>query len=331
MTDSQGAAKAAPSNTGILDWIRNIDIAKVAKVLGYLTAIEALIAHGDINLAGMSPATTDLVKTWCGNFVIINQAILVGHIGMAVKWPKPAMPNISSAAIVLLALMAAALAWPLPAHAGLFDPAGAPAVHAVAKKHVRHVHRIAAIPLPKLRPLFDAATLPVPKAASASAAKLSATQVQQNPLVLLENIATSDLQAALADAQAQTCPATAANATPQPCPDTVAANCYQALLNLKNNPALALPSGQVIGAFTAIQKGRDLKAMLANLASPTGPLANLNAACAAWTQDNVATLIAVGGAVGLVALPAGGATAAATGAVAAFNAQILGFLAAIPK
>ncbi len=186
--------------------------------------------------------------------------------------------------------------------------------HAAAAVRHRHHAVASTVPVPAAdpRPLYDATQPPAGK-------QLTSQQVEQNPLILLQNIATSDLTAALADAQAQTPP------------DAVAAQCYQALLNLKNNPAFALPSGQVVGAFTAIQKGRDLKTQLANLASPTGPLANLNAACAAWTQDNVATLIAIGGAVGLIANPAG-ASAAAAGAFAAFNAQILAFLAVLaPK
>lgn len=193
-----------------------------------------------------------------------------------------------------------------------------------------------AIAQPKKAPFGTrpAATVPLPAAkpatTTAPAAKLTVTQIQQNPFVLLENIATADLQAALADANAQTCPATSPSGTATPCPDTVGVNCYTALLALKSNPAFALPSGSIPGVFTAIQKGRDLKTQLANLVSPQGPLANLNAQCAAWTQDNIATLIAIGGAVGLVANPVG-LTATVGGAAAGLPAAMAAFLAAIPK
>jgi hypothetical protein len=62
------------------------------------------------------------------------------------------------------------------------------------------------------------------------------------------------------------------------------------------------------------------------LAAPNGPLANLNASCAAWNQDNLTTLINIGIAVGLVSNPAG-----ATAAVVSLPAQIAAFLAAMPK
>lgn len=96
------------------NWIRNIDMRKVAGILAGLTAIEALIAHGDITLAGISPATADVIKTWCGNFVIINQGLLVGHMTTALPWPKPqtptpAMPKISPMAVIAFLIGAAAL------------------------------------------------------------------------------------------------------------------------------------------------------------------------------------------------------------------------------
>lgn len=184
---------------------------------------------------------------------------------------------------------------------------GALALAHPAAAVVRHRH---AVPLPKQDPRLAG----LYNAAKAPARKPTVSQVQQNPLLLLQQIATADLQAALADAQAQNPP------------DAIAANCYQALINLKGNPAFALPSGSVAGVFTAIQKGRDLKSQLANLAAPNGPLANLNAACAAWNQDNLTTLVNIGIAVGLVSSPAG-----ATAAVASLPAQIAAFLAALPK
>jgi hypothetical protein len=141
---------------------------------------------------------------------------------------------------------------------------------------------------------------------------LTANDIQQNPLVLLDQLAITDLQNALADANAQTPP------------DTAAANCYTALLALKASPAFSAPPAGS-GVFYGIQKGRDLEAQIATLASPNGPLAQLNNACAAWTQSNLQTLIAIGGAVGLVANPAGAAAS-----VASVPAAIAAFIAAHP-
>jgi hypothetical protein len=148
-------------------------------------------------------------------------------------------------------------------------------------------------------------------AATTGGKTLTTAQVQNNPLVLLQNIVDDDLKAALADAKAQTPP------------DMIGANCYQALLDLKTNAAFNLPGDQVPGIFTAIQKARDLKTQLANLSSASGPLANLNMNCAAWTQDNLLTLVNVGVAVGLVTNPVG-----ATAAVGGLPVAILGFLKA---
>jgi hypothetical protein len=272
---------------------------------GYLTHDQSTALLNDLSviipaIGGLCTMGWSIYSHWNMKKVPQNSTAIGTTTAMPVGSTMPAALAVATKVVGTLLIGFLALQALAPAHA------------VAATRHHHAVAQVAAqaVPLPSPRPLYDSATAPTPK--------LTTEQVQQNPLVLFQNIATSDLTAALTDAQAQTPP------------DSVAASCYQALLNLKNNPAFALPSGQVIGPFMAIQKGRDLKVMLANLASPNGPLAGLNAACAAWTQDNVATLIAVGGAVGLVANPAG-AVAAAGGAAAAFNAQILAFLALLPK
>lgn len=154
-------------------------------------------------------------------------------------------------------------------------------------------------------------------AAKASAkpatSKLTATEVQQNPLALLQQFTVGDLEAALADANAQTPP------------DTAAAACYKALLAVvQSNVADPLPAGP--GIFQALQKSRDAKALIANLQSPNGPLASLNASCAPLVLDAQNTLLTLGVSVGLVANPVGAPVAAVgvPGAIAAF-------LAALPK
>jgi hypothetical protein len=130
--------------------------------------------------------------------------------------------------------------------------------------------------------------------------KLSQTQVQQNPLLLLQQFTTSDLQAALADANAQSPP------------DTVSAACYTALLSVTQSP-LSNPLPSQLGLFLALQKARDAQAFLANINSPNGPLSGLNTACAPLVLSVQNTLIQLGlltgivvgtGGTGALALPA---------------------------
>jgi hypothetical protein len=125
-------------------------------------------------------------------------------------------------------------------------------------------------------------------------ARPTVAQVQQNPLVVLQQFTVADLQAALADAKAQTPP------------DTVAATCYAALIPfVQSQVQNPLPAGA--GAFQALQKARDAKAYLANIQSPTGPLAGLNSACAPLVLDVQNTLLTLGISVGVIANPAGAA------------------------
>lgn len=161
--------------------------------------------------------------------------------------------------------------------------------------------------------LLLAATIPAfaqPK--PAFKAKPTIAQVQTNPLLLIQQFSVTDLNAAIADAQAQTPP------------DAVAAGCYQAILTVVNSPASnPLPAG--VGVFQAIQKARDAKALLANLQSPTGPLATINNACAPIILDAQNTLVMLGVTAGLVDNPAG-----ATATLAGLPAVIAAFLA-LPK
>jgi hypothetical protein len=149
------------------------------------------------------------------------------------------------------------------------------------------------------------AAAPQPKVAASS--KPTVAQAQQNPLVVLQRFTVADLQAALADAQAQTPP------------DTVAVNCYTALIPfVQSQVQNPLPSGA--GAFQALQKARDAKAYLANIQSPTGPLAGLNTACAPLVLDVQNTLVTLGVSVGVIANPVGAAATLSglPAAVAAF-------------
>lgn len=161
--------------------------------------------------------------------------------------------------------------------------------------------------------LVSPATAQQPKAKPAAAKQLTAAQAQQNPLAVIQQFTATDLQAALTDANAQTPP------------DTVAAACYTALLTIVNNP-INNPLPTAPGAFQLFQKGRDLQALLANLQSPTGPLAPINTACAPLILSAQNTLIQLG-------VIGGGVTAVVGTGGAALPAMPLlsGLLAILPK
>lgn len=152
-------------------------------------------------------------------------------------------------------------------------------MHAYTPHIIVHPVRLAAntTPLPH----------PKPAAATSVPGKLTATQVQTDPIMLLQQFTTSDLQAALADANAQTPP------------DTTSAMCYSALLTVVNSP-LTNPLPSQAGIFLALQKARDAQAFLASLQSPNGPLSSLNVACAPLVMNVNATLLALGVTTGLV-------------------------------
>lgn len=154
---------------------------------------------------------------------------------------------------------------------------------------------------------------PKTKAAAPASGKLTITQAQQNPLAVIQQFTAADLNNALTDANAQNPP------------DTVAAACYTALLTVVNSPINnPLPSSP--GAFLLFQKGRDLQALLANLQSPTGPLASVNTACAPLILSAQNTLIQLG------IINGGIAAVAATGGAALTAFPLLSqLLAALPK
>lgn len=146
----------------------------------------------------------------------------------------------------------------------------------------------AATPLPKPRPAAVAVH------AAPASGTVTQTQALQNPVLVIQQFSVADLQAALADAQAQTPP------------DATSAACYTALIPIvQSNLANPLPQGP--GIFQALQKIRDAKALLANLQSPTGPLAGLNTACAPLILDGENTLIQLGVLGGAVAVTGGAA------------------------
>lgn len=110
---------------------------------------------------------------------------------------------------------------------------------------------------------------------------VTASAPAQDPLAQLQAFTVADLQAASADAKAQTPP------------DTTASQCYDFL-------AVALPklqgpqTGKTVGAVLAFQKLRDLHN---GATSQSGALKNLNLACAPLvidTQSVINKLILIG-------------------------------------
>ena len=251
MTDSQGAAKAAPK----------IDTQKVDQEISWLGAR----LREPSTYAGLGILLAALHFGNVSDWVSAISSIGVGIGGViAIVLPEgkrraamPAGPSDNAIAVLALCIVSAMLVFAVPALAA------------------------------------NATKLPKSRSAHV-VARPTATQAQQNPLAVLQQFTVADLQAALADAKAQTPP------------DTVAANCYTALIPfVQSQVQNPLPSGA--GVFQALQKARDAKAYLANIPSPTGPLAGLNIACAPLVLDVQSTLVTLGISVGVIANPAGAA------------------------
>jgi hypothetical protein len=181
---------------------------------------------------------------------------IVAIVGRIVASKKLVVGGAKVVTVMLLAIGLALTLGPIDAHA------------AHKGKRVSDVSSAAAVAKPATKP-------------SAPTGKLTHAQAQANPVAVLQGFTVADLQAALDDANAQVPP------------DKVGANCYAALIPLvQSGVANPLPKGA--GIFQLIQKIRDAKATLASLQSPSGPLADLNIACAAWILDGQNTLIQLG-------------------------------------
>jgi hypothetical protein len=143
--------------------------------------------------------------------------------------------------------------------------------------------------------VFDAmAAVPAASIAAPVVAPITKATATADPVTVLQQFTVTDLQNALADAQAQNPP------------DQAAVQCYTALIPLVQQASGIkgiLPKS--LGIFQALQKARDAKAMLANLQSPNGPMAQLNLACAPLAMDVQNTLVQLGIITGAVAATGG--------------------------
>lgn len=268
------------SSSGTEALISLAPFAAAAAVAGWREYVRPILTAQLEVLKAKSLAQAAALKTANLPKVTVSQIAAQSTMGPAevvkaiATLPPEIKENVRPVAVMALAIGLAALGlgWPGVAHA---QPATAPAkaVH----------HKVAHVPTPPIRPSQEALS-----AYAATPSKLTQAAVEQNPLTLLQKFSVDDLNAALADAKSQTPP------------DDTAIQCYTALIPIvQSNIANPLPAGP--GMFQLAQKVRDFKALTANLQSPTGPLASLNRACAAWVLDGVNTFLGLGAQLGIVA------------------------------
>ena len=284
---------------------------KIAFYFGVWTSVLVLVGGSPDLLHNVLPDPWIVhVVAACLLFGKVNNLLLTAAIGFSSMKPGPlAKLTLPSNPLVKLVLgfliIAIGLDFALPARAEAMGAVPDHQAFRAAAHTGRHTKVAASAP--------PAAPTAAPAAPAAGSA-LTTTQVQQNPLLLLQAFSVDDLQDAIKLANAQNPP------------DTTAANCYTTILNVVQNVANpSAPSG-VVGAFTGLQIARDAKATALNLLSPTGPLIGISNACAPLILDAQNTLIGLGVVAGVVANPVGGSVAAA-----GLPAALAAFMAALPK
>ncbi len=270
----------------LVAWIDSIDPRKVAMAFSAITVVAGLIAGGQISLTNMVPATwIPYVIAWSKAIAIIAPALIGGHSALDLFGKNPMVAPAAKAALALFAVLLASLLMTAPASA-----------QQQQRKPLSLVHVAAAQKAKPAPPVAAQAQAPAPPAAAAKGKQLTVAQAQQNLIAVIQQFALGDLQNALADATANN--------------DTQGAACWTAMIALVQSPAInLLPNAP--GGFLLFQKARDLKSMLANLQSPTGPLAPVTTACAPLIISAENTLIqlgVIGG--GVTAVVASGGTAA---------------------
>jgi hypothetical protein len=287
---------------------------KWGAILNITVLIAGLIAAGTFQFAGIPADSVAIVKSVAFDIsLVLTAANSVLHL-YASSNPGPLAPP--DPPKVVAATLAAKAGLPVLVALSLLSWASSPASAAdagtqlappVVAQHI--VKKKAAVPPPAQRVgivdvgralnAYAAVTKTRPVVAPEPSGKtpsgkmqLQTSDVEQNPITLIQQFSVDDLNAALVDAQGQ-----------NPV-DTVAVNCYTALIPIvQSNIANPLPAGP--GLFQLAQKVRDFKALTANLQSPTGPLAALNTACAPWVLDGINTFIGLGTQVGLIAAGGG--------------------------
>jgi hypothetical protein len=141
------------------------------------------------------------------------------------------------------------------------------------------------IPLPSLPKLPSL----IPQTPAATPTTTTSTS-PADLLASLENIVLTDVQDALNDANAQVPP------------DTLAAACWQAIINAKTSIPVLSPPPAGAALVYGIQKVRDLQNLVAQFQSNSGPLVPLQAACAPVVVSVENMLVAITTGVGLKAI-----------------------------
>lgn len=223
--------------------------------LGLAVSIEQAIGHGTVSLTNVVPASwAPYVTSWCNLLAFIGTAIMTYQAAVSGPQTGPLLPSTELPKSTLVKTDTVVKIL-LIAFALSFLVAGNSAQAAQS---------------------FKPRTV---AAKSASGSTVTKSAAIANPITVLQTFTVSDLQAALSDAQANH--------------DAAATACYTALLPIvQSGVGNPFPTG--LGGFQLLQKARDAKAMVAALNSPTGPLANLNMACAPLIVDAQNTLIQLG-------------------------------------
>jgi hypothetical protein len=297
MNDTQGPAKAVP----------NIDAQKIVEEASWLGArlrepstyaglgvLLTLVFH--VSNAGALALNIETIGVGLGSIILAVIAIVVPERASAA--PRPAMPNISSAAMWALCVIGASLI-------------ALPALAAPAKLKLP-------IPLPALKPALAA-----PAAPAAPAADYLGNFMNQLEQIKAETVAAviADIQAADADAGTMVTPAIPANpgspaiaatatspavpavpatpAVPAAVRDPIAHACYPALVKfLQSTPTFAPATGKLVG-FQLFQRKRDFVAQL-----KAGIPTYLQLGCAPLLGDEANTFIQAMGMVGVKIAPA---------------------------
>jgi len=283
MTNSQGAAKAAPA----------IDQQKVEAEISWIGArLREPSTYAGLSSLAAAAALFHLIPSGDGADLVKYVSMIGMGVGglIAILLPeagriksRPPGPNISSAAVIVLTLALASLCAMVPAHAQPKLP----------------------IPLPRPK-LAAVAPVPVPARSNDPLSQF----MDQLEKVKAENIAAviADIQAADADAGTVVTPAIPANpnATPPTAAidavvrDPIAHACYPALIKfLQSTPTFQPASGKLVG-FQLFQRKRDFVAQL-----KAGLPTYLKLGCAPLLGDEINTLIQTMAMIGVKIAPAG--------------------------
>ena len=80
----------------MLNFIRSIDIRKVAVGLSILAAVAHGVISGEFSLDHLVPTSwDDAIKAWCGVYLFIFPLLIGAHSYTAAPWVKPTDNNLT--------------------------------------------------------------------------------------------------------------------------------------------------------------------------------------------------------------------------------------------